>query len=103
MWAARIASIFRKREVRRSSASISCTLPQFGPAYNWMMRPTEIDLGWQIPPLLSAKRTGDDDRFKGEFGYSSGNITPALLAFDDEQLAFLDSECHGRTSIRDQT
>ena len=59
----------------------------------------EQNLRWQIPPVLPAQRAGDDDGLKREVVYPGGYPAITPLAFDDEPLAFLDSECHCRTNI----
>jgi len=64
-----------------------------------MIGPAEEHLGGQVSALLAAQRTTDHNRLERELVDPGWDVSPAALARDDEQLAFLNSECHRRTSI----
>jgi hypothetical protein len=63
------------------------------------IRPAQEDLRWQLLALITAIRTRDHDGFEGEVFNSGWYVAVAALALDDEQLAFLESECHRGTGI----
>jgi hypothetical protein len=66
------------------------------------IRPAEENLRRQVPALLSAQRAGDDNGLERELLNPGRDVTPATLAFDYKQLSFLNSKCHGMTSIGEQ-
>jgi len=61
-----------------------------------LVRPTEEDLGGQVPAQLAAEGTLDRDRPKRELLDAGRHIAVAPLAGDDENLALdgWESECH---------
>jgi len=50
------------------------------------VRPTEEDLGGQVPPQFAAEGSSDGDRLEGELLPPRGNIAAAFLALHDEGL-----------------
>jgi hypothetical protein len=61
-----------------------------------LVRPTEEDLGGQVPAKFATKRAFNGDGLKRRFIPTSGHIAAAPLAGDDEQspLDSWESECH---------
>ena len=61
-----------------------------------LVRPTEEDLSGKVPPQFTAEGALDGDGLEREFLRPGGNSLVTVFAVDDELLAFLHHEPHGR-------